>query len=269
MTGKTKKISFLIDRNEFKLIEESCLFGASAERNLKRAVKEADKYRIEFSYRELDDLAGYIAHCANHEESEYKQRKWYKLQDKVEGLLIPPDTKNEVDLLNSLLPALATDLRYYVFDVWIESGRARPMEEKILRRIQIADTQSLYNFAKVITRAFGFFFDHCFGFYDNFQKYHDSKKSYELFPDIGEEPLRPTTKGVKKTKICQAFKNVGEKMLFLYDYGDGWRFVVELKEIKYAEKRDLRPVILESIGTAPIQYPPCEEEFRDDEDLVN
>ena len=54
-------------------------------------------------------------------------------------------------------------------------------------------------------------------------------------------------------------------MLFLFDYGDGWRFVVELKEIKYTEKRDLTPVILKSIGAAPIQYPPREEDSRDEE----
>ena len=83
--------------------------------------------------------------------------------------------------------------------------------------------------------------------------------------DMGEEPSSATTKGVKNTKIMQAFKNPGEKMLFLFDYGDGWRFVVELREIKNAEKWDLKPVILESIGKAPMQYPPCEEESLGEE----
>lgn len=156
-------------------------------------------------------------------------------------------------------------LRYYVFDVWIEECGSREIKEKILRRVQIAETKSLYNFAKVITEAFDFYFDHCFGFYDNFRRYHDSTKAYELFADIGEEPLSPGTKGVKRTRISTAFKNPGEKMLFLFDYGDGWRFVVELKEIKNAEKLNLKPVILESIGKAPEQYPPCEDEFESHE----
>ena len=157
-------------------------------------------------------------------------------------------------------------LKYYVFDVWIVgTGGVCDFKEKVLRKIQIAGTKSLYNFARVITQAFGFYFDHCFGFYDNFQKYHNSKMSYELFVDIGEEPLTPSTEGVKKTKIRQVFKNPGEKMLFLFDYGDGWYFAVELKEIKNAEKWDLKPVVLESIGEAPIQYPPCEDEVENDE----
>ena len=42
---------------------------------------------------------------------------------------------------------------------------------------------------------FDFEFDHCFGFYDNLRKYHDSKRSYELFVDIGEAPSSATVKG--------------------------------------------------------------------------
>ena len=157
-------------------------------------------------------------------------------------------------------------LEYYIFDVWIAGkGGVYDFKDKVLRKIQIAGTKSLYNFAKVITQAFNFYFDHCFGFYDNFQRYHDSTKAYEFFVDIGESPLTQIIKGVKKTKIQQAFKNPGEKMLFLFDYGDGWYFAVELKEIRNAEKRDLKPVILESIGEAPLQYPPCEDEFEEDE----
>ncbi len=48
-------------------------------------------------------------------------------------------------------------------------------------------------------------------------------------------------------------------MIFLFDYGDGWHFFVELKEVKRAEDWDLKPVVLESIGQAPPQYPPCED----------
>lgn len=164
-------------------------------------------------------------------------------------------------------PKQKCGLKYYIFDIRIiGTGGVCDFKEKVLRRIQIAGTKSLYNFARVITQAFDFYFDHCFGFYDNFQKYHDSKMSYELFVDIGEASLTPRTKGVKKTKIQQVFKTTGEKMLFLFDYGDRWYFEVELKEIKNAEKWDLKPVILESIGETPLQYPPCEDGLENDEE---
>jgi len=54
-------------------------------------------------------------------------------------------------------------------------------------------------------------------------------------------------------------------MTRLFDYGDCWHFAVELKEILQAEKWDLKPVILESIGEAPQQYPSCEEDGFGDE----
>lgn len=43
-------------------------------------------------------------------------------------------------------------------------------------------------------------------------------------------------------------------------YEAGWQFNVELKEIRKPGKVDSKPVIVEAIGKAPLQYPPCEEE---------
>jgi hypothetical protein len=266
MNKPIRKIVFLVDQNEMKLLEEACLYGAGAKKNFEKAVKEADKYWLEFLYDDLDDLARYIAKCANHEESERERDKWNKLSDKIERLLNLSENMGNLQKQTVTFPKQPCRLRYYIFDVWIwGTGGVCDVKDKVLRKIQIAGTKSLYNFARVITQAFGFYFDHCFGFYDNFQRHHDSKKAYELFVDIGEERLSETTKGVKKTKISQAFKNPGDKMLFLFDYGDCWYFAVELKEIRDAEKWDLKPVILESIGEAPEQYPPCEDEFTDDQ----
>lgn len=156
-------------------------------------------------------------------------------------------------------------LECYIFDIWIIRSDVCDVKEKVLRKIQIAGTKSLYNFTKVITQAFGFQFDHCFGFYDTLKDRKNCKKAFELFVDIGEEPTGGLAKGVKKVKISQAFKHIGEKLIFLFDYGDGWQFNVELKEIRKADKSDLKPVILESIGKAPLQYPPCEDEAENDE----
>ncbi len=152
-------------------------------------------------------------------------------------------------------------LWYYVFNVWLYGDYPAKKENRIIRKIQIAETKSLYNFAKVITQAFDFYFDHCFGFYSNFDRPQNSEKAYELFYDLDDvEPPAPHVKSVKRTKIHQVFKQPGDKMLFLFDYGDGWQFFVELEKIKQADKWDLKPVILESVGKAPLQYPPCEDE---------
>ena len=156
--------------------------------------------------------------------------------------------------------AKATAPGFYIFDVWLYGDEDCTEEKKIIRRIQIPGSKSLYNFAKVITQAFGFLFDHCFGFYDDLKDIRNCKKAFEFFVDTGEAPQSESVQGVKKTKISQAFMNAGETMLFLFDYGDEWRFQVELKEIRKADKSNLKQFILESIGKAPLQYPPCKDE---------
>ena len=151
-------------------------------------------------------------------------------------------------------------LWYYIFNIGLYKGYPPKKLNRIIRKIQIAETKSLYNFAKVITQSFNFYFDHYFGFYSNPIKYHDSERAYELFYDLDDvEPPDPNVKSVKHTRIGQVFKQPGEVMLFLFDYGQCWRFFVEFEEIKQADRWDLKPVILESIGKAPLQYPPCKD----------
>ena len=262
MKSSGRKISFLVTKVELELLEEVCEYGADADEVLEEAKREGKQYRLTFSYEELDDLIGFVANSANHEDSRHKEKKLHALFGKLDSLLKVSDKLNRSkDVLlkteENTQPHAAKPLalKYFIFDVWLEWVKG----EKILRKIQIAETKSLYNFAKAITQAFDFYFDHCFAFYENMKANPPSGKVYELFVDIGEEPTAPGAKGVKKVKINQAFKSPGEKMTFFFDYGDSWKFFVELKEIKQAEKWDLKPVVLESIGKAPEQYPISEQ----------
>ena len=49
-------------------------------------------------------------------------------------------------------------------------------------------------------------------------------------------------------------------MRFLFDYGDGWEFLVELVERKPKEPQVKLPRLLISAGKAPAQYPEPEDE---------
>lgn len=229
---------------------------------------------------------------------------------------------------------------------------------KPYRVIAIPPERSLYELAEAITDAFGFDFDHAFGFYNDLKNPYRSSESYELFADLEEEeeleeeledeleltpPLRQLAervpggeddpaflvtkaaleldpqvlqaryleatrtilreevlarippekhaavqpvlqefietmmpaeeeleeslmlddseaKGVKGVPIGEAFPKLGKKMLFLFDYGDEWRFVVELKAIEPAEPRARYPKVVDSAGQAPEQYPDWDEE---------
>lgn len=137
------------------------------------------------------------------------------------------------------------------------------LEPKIYRDIEIDENATLYRLAEAIVTAFGFDFDHAFGFYSKLtSSFLKSPRQYELFADIGESEAG--AKGVERTPATEAFTRVGSKMLFLFDYGDEWLFVVELLERKPKEGRSRRARVVASVGVAPEQYPSFEDDEEED-----
>ncbi|MGC9443696.1 MAG: IS1096 element passenger TnpR family protein [Candidatus Methanospirareceae archaeon] len=133
------------------------------------------------------------------------------------------------------------------------TGRTRGQPYRILA---IQEELSLYSFAEAIVSSFSFDFDHAFGFYDNLKQWTKSEECYELFEDMPEEiiiePRR--CKSVKKTKVKAVFSDVKKRMLFLYDYGDEWYFIVELQKIETPREDSKYPLLVESVGKAFAQY---------------
>ena len=130
---------------------------------------------------------------------------------------------------------------------------------RIIRKIEVPENISLYKLAEAIVDAYNFDFDHCFGFFSKIAEsgYFDSERKYELFTDLIEEgeDLVPTGAGsVKKTKVKAVWQNIGDKMLFLFDYGDNWLFVVELSGFGERDTKKKYPRIIKKIGRAPKQY---------------
>jgi hypothetical protein len=131
------------------------------------------------------------------------------------------------------------------------------LDEDLYRDIEIPGSKTLYGLAEAIVEAYDFDFDHAFGFYSKIKGHiFDSPIKYELFADMGESDAR----SVKRTRISAAFPKVGTKMSFLFDYGDDWRFSVELIGKGQSEPRAKYPKIIASVGEAPEQYPTFEDE---------
>jgi hypothetical protein len=126
-------------------------------------------------------------------------------------------------------------------------------EPEILREIEVPADRKLVDFAKDIVSAFDFDFDHAFGFYSKLtgREVMRSQPKYELFADMGEET---NARSVKRTRVAEAFPVVGNKMLFLFDYGDDWRFVVEVIGIGQKEPKARYPQLLKKVGASPEQY---------------
>lgn len=82
----------------------------------------------------------------------------------------------------------------------------------------------------------------------------NSQEKYELFVDIGEDPPEGS-KAVKTAKVKNVFGKQGEKILFYFDYGDGWRFIVTHKETNSANAVEWYPRLGQVVGENPEQYP--------------
>ncbi len=131
----------------------------------------------------------------------------------------------------------------------------------VARTLEVRGANTLYKLAEAITEAFGFYFDHCFGYY-NTKDSSEAKRAYELFVDVGEEPLLPHTQGVKHTTVKELWTRPGQTWYFLFDYGQMWEFTIKLTKKGFSEIGSKYPRLIESEGIAPEQYP----NWDDDDD---
>ena len=136
-------------------------------------------------------------------------------------------------------------------------------DKKVIREIEVLESSNLYKLAEAIVKSYDFDFDHAFGFFSTISEsgYFKSEIKYELFTDLEDEGIEPTGAGsVKKTKIGEVWKNPGDKMLFLFDYGDSWLFVVELIGFGKKEVKKKYPHTIKKVELAPEQYPEIDED---------
>ena len=137
-------------------------------------------------------------------------------------------------------------------------------EPSVYRDIEIDSGKSLAKLAEAIVRAFDFVFDHAFGFYPDTKggAVMRGRPAYELFADMGEET---GTLSVRKTRIGDAFRELGQAMVFLFDYGDEWLFRVELSGLGTKAAKARYPRVLAKAGPSPVQYPdPDDAEEEED-----
>ena len=114
---------------------------------------------------------------------------------------------------------------------------------------------SLYELAELIIHAVGFDFDHAFEFCDNLENPYRSKERYTLFADLQEGEEGP---GVQKTLVSAVFKKK-RKMIFHFDYGDDWFFLITCTDVKESDKKRRFRKVIATSGSPPVQYPDPDE----------
>ena len=54
----------------------------------------------------------------------------------------------------------------------------------------------------------------------------------------------------------------GQRFLYLFDFGDEWKFNVRVEEILDSDVPPIRPLVIGSKGEAPEQYPDYEDDIE-------
>lgn len=125
--------------------------------------------------------------------------------------------------------------------------------------VEMPSKGSLADLAEMILKAMDFDDDHAYGFFDNLKNIHRSKEKYTLFADHGHAE-DDNEKGVSKTSVETAFPKVGKKLMFLFDYGDDWHFLVTCSGIAEDVKSSKPFRVVSVTGERPVQYPDFDEE---------
>lgn len=145
----------------------------------------------------------------------------------------------------------------YIYTLKVINGR----NKRNTKTVEVPGNMTLEILAKNIVSSFGFGFDHMFAFTSNLtDPYGKAIKLFEAFVDYADD-YTEGAKSVKEYYVDDAFEKVGERMQFLFDYGDDWRFFVEVlakKEVIRTSKNMF--VLVSSAGTDPEQYPDLDEE---------
>ncbi|WP_446011504.1 IS1096 element passenger TnpR family protein [Candidatus Electrothrix sp.] len=123
---------------------------------------------------------------------------------------------------------------------------------KSWRKIALSGESTFDAFAEAILRAFDFGNDHLYQFI-----YSDSYglKKYISHPALEEKPFTDATR--LGNISCYA----GMEMIFFFDFGDCWEFLVQVEETDADTTDGSEPVILERRGKAPEQYPDYDDEW--------
>ena len=122
----------------------------------------------------------------------------------------------------------------------------------IWRKIELKAEQTLENLHDSIQDALGWDDDHLYSFFmDN--KFYSKEEDTEY--------TRPSHPEGRKTADIKAgafgFKK-GQKFAYLFDFGDEHRFEIEVADFGIIQKGKKYPVLLESKGKSPEQYPEWE-----------
>ena len=134
------------------------------------------------------------------------------------------------------------------------------LAEDLWRRIEISAGNTLLHLHDAIQTAYDFDDDHLYSFFMDGNAWSDERFS---------SPYEDDGPFVDEVRIGELGLYVGRSILYLFDYGDEWRFQVELEDIHKEGPKPRRPKIVDEKGEAPQQYYYGDDDEEEEEDIFS
>ena len=150
-------------------------------------------------------------------------------------MMAPIFPKGTINQTVSLLTTI--EKGSYLFKVSVSPG--------VWRKIQLSHLHTLLDLHDAIQDAFDFDNDHLYSFFMDAKRY--SRNAYE-------SPYSEDGPYVDEVTIGKLELYEGQRILYLFDYGDSWEFDIVLEKIDNSGPLPLNPKIIEKKGKAPEQY---------------
>ncbi len=140
-------------------------------------------------------------------------------------------------------------------------------EKHVWREIEILGTQTLADLASSIVESMDWVEDHLHGFWFPDRRRNRIYGDYGIFHEAMEDDPHPTFK-TKDVFISQIDWKTYPKIGFVFDFGDGHEFDIEVKATREKESSDNKksfPRLIDQRGISSAQCPPCEEDDEENE----
>jgi hypothetical protein len=138
------------------------------------------------------------------------------------------------------------DFTSYTFRV---NHRALP---KVWRDIELAEDQTLEDLHLAIQQAYSWYDDHLYSYFMNGEAWDNSA-------EIGC-PWSESVVHTHQVQVGQLDLAEGQTFLYLFDYGDGHEFDVQLMHINASAEKGRYPKLVAQEGDSPPQYPDYDED---------
>jgi hypothetical protein len=123
---------------------------------------------------------------------------------------------------------------------------------KVSRQVSVPGTETLDDLHHLFRQTFEWDDDHLYSFWLNGEFWSDPASEYTS--PIEAEPGARTADVALDDLDLQP----GQEIAYVFDFGDQWRVLLRVEEIH--PKRGTQARVLRSLGEAPPQYAPLEED---------